>query len=249
MKKLLALLALTACATKPDLPTVQESAPAEVAAKVEIGSEGIGTPCLVIDVGETVEWRNLNPGVPANVTGLGNTELYSPSIVTGGPSGSEYHAKSKKTFHFAYWRHTFSKRGVFEYYDTNRGDPGQKVVDPYYGTISYAGTSASLQTGVVCVQDPGSSQCTAVCCIKNNDGDAVLAQNECTPSQCCDPKGKRCLEGAPTAPVCAPGIGSVKQAAFRNFACFADSDCAAGSDGKPKVCAVDNQDSHVCRAQ
>ena len=230
-----------ACATKPDLPLVQVGAAAPPNAIVAITGSGWGSPCAVIDVGETVEWRNLQPGIAANVTSLGGDELYSPSLVEGGQMAEEYSKKAKKIERFAYWRHTFAKPGIYEYFDTNRGDPGRKVVDPYYGKVTFVGVASNVDTGVVCVQAAGSDQCTAVCCVKDNNGDPTLGQLECTPNNCCDYKGKRCLEGAPTNPICQPNIGAVGQAAFRNFKCFQDSDCPAG-----KVCAVNMAVNHSC---
>lgn len=239
---------IVGCATRADPPYVQDSAGPGQGAMVKITKVGLSLPCVSIDVGETVEWRNLQPAIPANVTGFGNNELYSPSLVEGGPIAQEYNKEAKKIERFAYWRHTFHKPGVYEYFDTNRGDPGQKVVDPYYGTVTFVGVSATLQTGVVCVRQPGSDQCTGVCCLGNNNGDAVLNSDECPPSQCCDLKSKRCLQGAPSAPICAPGIGSVGYASFRNFECFTDTDCKPDSTGASRKCAVDIKNSHICQA-
>ncbi|MBM4343714.1 MAG: hypothetical protein FJ100_10095 [Deltaproteobacteria bacterium] len=233
------------CTARQAPPYVQDSSGSKPAAVVKWTAEGLSQPCVVVEVGETVEWRNLHPAIPANVTGFGNDELYSPSLVEGGQMATE--KVDGGTERFAWWRHTFRKPGVFEYFDTNRGEPGRKVVDPYYGTVTYVGVSPTLQTGVVCVQQPGTDQCTAVCCLKDNNGDGVLENNECPSTQCCDPKGKRCLLGAPSAPICAPGIGSVGFAAFRNFECFTDADCTPDSTGAARTCAVDDKGSHVCR--
>lgn len=236
---------LVACGTRQEPPYVQDSAGDKPAATVELTPKGVGTPCVTIEVGETVEWRNLTPAIPANVTGFGNAELYSPSLVEGGPMGETI--KSGQRVRFAWWRHRFAQPGVFEYFDTNRGDPGQKVVDPYYGTVRYVGVSSTLETGVVCVRRPGSTDCHAVCCLKNDDGSAVFALNECPESQCCDPKGKRCLLGSPNAPICQAGIGAVGEPAYREFACFGDAACPPTAEGKSQVCVTNSKDSHVCQ--
>ncbi len=244
----IAALSVLGCTAKQTPPYVQDSFGGTPAAVVKITNDGLDKPCVVVDVGETVEWRNLQPAIPANVTGFGNDELYSPSLVEGGPIATE--KVEKVVERFAYWRHTFRKPGVFEYFDTNRGEPGRKVVDPYYGTVSYVGVSSTLETGVVCVQQAGSDQCTAVCCLKDKDDNGIVEQNECPSSQCCDKtKGKRCLQGAPTAPICSAGIGSVKQAAFRNFECFADADCKPDSTGAVRICVTNHEVSHVCRVK
>jgi len=246
-RKALAVVgALAACATRPDLPLVQPPDEGAPAAVVRIDEKGFGTPCLVISAGETVEWRNAAPGVPSNVTGLGNGELYSPSIVEGGPMGEAKRADGSVE-RYAFWRHTFAAPGVYEYYDTNRGEPGRKVVDPYYGKVTYVGTAPSLDTAVVCVEVAGSKQCTAVCCLKNDDGTPLLGSHECPKSQCCDLGRQRCLLGSPAAPICAPHIGSVGGPAHRQFQCFSDADCPSTPEGKPQVCATDPSVSHVCQ--
>lgn len=232
-----ALLALVGCESQIDGPQVEPSAQDPAGAVVEIGQDGIlGTPCLTVETGTTVEWRNFGVAVPYNVTSFGEPqELFSPNLTLG------YQMSTQDGAHFSWWRHTFATPGIYEYFDSNQGDPGQKVVDPYYGTVTYVGLSPTLKTGVVCVHEKGSRACVGVCCIKNNDGSDVLSQGECPASQCCDTKQKRCLLGSPGAPICQAGLGSVGQAALRSFACFEETDCPAG-----KSCQVENNVSHVC---
>lgn len=236
------LAALTGCAPHPDGPQVSPAAQVKADHLVEVGMGAANPPCLVVDVGQTVEFRNFAPDVPTDLTSLGSpVELYSPSLQRGGPMGH-----TEKGKEFAWWRHTFLRPGVFEYYDTHRGEPGQKVVDPYYGTVTWVGVNPNLQTGIVCAQEPGSSQCLAVCCIKDNDGSAVLSQGECTTNQCCDAKGKRCLDISPGGLVCQAGLGEVSTTAARTFQCFRDQDCPA-KDGKPQRCVTDNKYNHACQ--
>lgn len=201
------LAALASCHAEVETPLVQTSSTADPGGNiVPITAEGsYGVPCLRITVGETVEWRNEAPAIAANVTSLGEpVELYSPSLV------SPANEKEVDGHRVVWWRHTFTSPGVYEYYDTNQGDPGRKVVDPYYGTVTFVGVSDAVRTGVVCVEEPGSSACDGVCCIKASD---------CHPSDCCDLGQKRCLSTSPAAPVCEG------KPAHREFACFDAGDC------------------------
>lgn len=233
----LSLVLACGCQTIASDTHVQPSVQAKAGAVVEFGEDGtLSTPCLTVEVGTTVEWRNLSPAVPVNVTSLSDPPaLFSPNLSEGYQLGTQ----DGKTF--SWWRYTFAKPGVYEYFDTNSGEPGKKVVDPYYGTVTYVGLSPTLPTGVVCVHAPGSRACVGVCCVKNNDGSEILSQGECPSSQCCDPKRKRCLLGSPNAAICAPDMGPVGQAAHRSFQCFAESDCPTG-----KTCRIENDVSHVC---
>ncbi|MBI5610939.1 MAG: hypothetical protein HY902_18855 [Deltaproteobacteria bacterium] len=233
-------MAMAACATYPDGPQVGDGTEITADHVIEVAAGAANPPCIVVEAGQTVEFRNPMPDVPTDVTSYGEPlELYSPSLVRGGPMAS---AGGKDC---AWWRHTFQKPGVYEYYDSHSGDPGQKVVDPYYGTVTWVGVNPNLHTGLICVQTPGSSQCLGICCVKNNDGSAVLSQGECTQNQCCDAKSKRCLAISPEALVCQAGLGAPQDAASRTLPCFADSDCPA-QGGKPQRCVTDNTHNHVC---
>ena len=202
---------LAACTARMDAtPPVQPSATADPGGRiVAITAEGaFSVPCLRVQVGQTVEWRNLSPDISANVTSLGEpAELYSPNLV------APYNLGVEDGEPFVAWRHTFTSPGVFEYFDTNQGDPGRKVTDPYYGTVTFVGTSDAVTTGVVCVEEPGSDACDGVCCIKAAD---------CPQSQCCDLAAKRCLLGAGGATQCEG------TPAHREFDCFSDEGCSNG---------------------
>lgn len=210
-----------ACHTEQTPPYVQSTSTADPGGNIiPVTAEGThGVPCLTIAVGQTVEWRNEAPGIPTNVTSLGEpAELYSPSLV------EPYNLSSSDGKPYVWWRHTFTEPGVFEYYDTNQGDPGRKVVDPYYGTVTFVGVSDTVRTAVICVESPGSGACDGVCCVKASD---------CHTSHCCDLTQKRCLAGSPSAAKCEG------KPAHREFACFDDGDC--GGDAQ---CATP---AHVCK--
>jgi plastocyanin len=128
-------------------------------------SEGFVPKCLALQTGKTVQWENQAPTIPANVTSVGEpVELYSPNLQGG----------------YTLWAHTFEAPGFFEYYDTNTGDPGRRVVDAYYGTVTYVGVSETTQRGAVCARDSGDTLGT--CCCSDFDCDApheVCVTNIC----------------------------------------------------------------------
>ena len=138
---------LLGCAAPVGDNLVQDPSEAAPGWFVSIAADGFVPSCKAIDAGDTVQWENKQPNVPANVTSLEEPlELYSPNMQ------GEY----------VTWAHTFASTGLYEYYDTNSGDPGRKVVDAYYGSVTYVGVSASTSLGAICVNtDEAESPC---CC-------------------------------------------------------------------------------------
>ncbi|HYO68593.1 MAG TPA: hypothetical protein VEU33_21180 [Archangium sp.] len=105
---------------------------------------------------QIVEFRNYQPDVATNVTSLSSpSPLFSPNLVR------PYNVGNEGGEAYSYWRYAFPKPGVYEYFDTNMGEPGRKVVDSYYGTVSYIGES-NAPRAVVCV-DPPNCQATPEC--------------------------------------------------------------------------------------
>lgn len=162
------LLILGGCSSaRTDTPQVQPSSTKPRDTDVKIAKTLEFAPsCAVIKVGETVEWwvEQGAPAVPINVTSLGTPlELFSPSLMAPlacDPSDSDTIC----------WRHTFESAGCFTYFDTNSGNPGRPVVDDYYGTVEYVGSSGDAETGLVCVETDEHS-CRGVCCNANFDCD------------------------------------------------------------------------------
>lgn len=113
---------------------------------------------LAMRPGQVVEFRNYQPEVSTNITSLSApAPLFSPNLV------KPYNTRTEGKETFSYWRYAFSEPGVYEYFDTNMGDPGRKVVDSYYGTVSYIGESDAPRA-VVCVDAPGcvaSAECVS----------------------------------------------------------------------------------------
>jgi hypothetical protein len=123
---------------------------------------------LSILPGQVVEFRNYQPEVPSNVTSLSApAALFSPNLV------KPYNVRTEGKETYSYWRYAFPTPGAYEYFDTNMGDPGRKVVDSYYGTVTYVGES-NAPKAVVCVDPPNcvaSAECLngtqpegTVCC-------------------------------------------------------------------------------------
>jgi hypothetical protein len=137
-----------------------------------------------VRIGQTVEFRNWNPEISANVTSLAqppdSATLFSPNLVRpynyvgrddpdnklceqGGPGGCTLKA------HYSYFRYTFEVPGVYDWIDTNASTPGRKVVDPYYGTVTFVGIDPSSPFGTVCVRDEDGKGCESVCCTSDDD--------------------------------------------------------------------------------
>lgn len=140
--------------------------------------------------GQIVEFRNYQPEVPTNVTSLSApAALFSPNLV------KPYNTRTETDETYSFWRYQFPRPGVYEYFDTNMGEPGRKVVDSYYGTVSYIGES-NAPKAVVCVDPPNcvaSAECLA--------GTAPEGTNCCTClGVCCETDAnctsdKTCLRG------------------------------------------------------
>jgi len=159
------------------------------------GTAGAVTPAggLPIRPGDTAEFRNFMPDVPANVTSLsGPAVLFSPNLVT------PYNIVTEGGERFSFWRYTFPLAGVYEFFDTNVGSPGRPVVDSYYGTTTYVG-EVSGPKGTVCVDapgceasleclagkdEPGCCKCAGICCDRD---DQCAAGTTCLRGRCVDP--------------------------------------------------------------
>lgn len=137
--------------------------------------------------GQIVEFRNYQPEVPTNITALSApAPLFSPNLV------KPYNVQAESDETYSYWRYAFPKPGVYEYFDTNMGEPGRKVVDSYYGTVSYIGES-NAPRAVVCVDAPdcvASAECLAgnapegtVCCACM--GVCCTTEAHCTSDKTC----------------------------------------------------------------
>ncbi len=161
----------------------------------EGGSPGSIQPAsgLPLRPGDTAEFRNYLPTVPANVTALdAPAPMFSPNLVT------PYNTATEAGETFSFWRYTFPAAGEYEFFDTNMGEPGRKIVDSYYGTVTYVGES-NAPKGVVCVDEPGCSTdfaclgtnppadccaCISVCCDTDQQCGSGLS---CLRNRCVDP--------------------------------------------------------------
>ncbi|MBI3183303.1 MAG: hypothetical protein HYZ28_14285 [Myxococcales bacterium] len=215
-----ALLALAACKGPPSAtPPVQDSARAEPRTAISLnrtvqgryrtitpfcvgqqyritppssGTAGEVAPAggLPIRPGHTVEFRNYLPEVPSDVTALdAPAPMFSPNLVR------PYNIKKEGGEEYSFWRYTFPLAGQYEYFDTHMGEPGRKIVDSYYGTVSFVGES-SAPRGMVCV-DPPSCAASIECLTEK-----APAGTECCAciGVCCQTdahcdSGRTCLRG------------------------------------------------------
>ncbi len=193
-------------------PPVQHSAEARARWVVDLNRVRDGVyrtyspRCLDgVKPGQTVEFRNFLPGAPANVTSIAGPEtLYSPNLVRPynfvdpeDPANAlcdsmdaAGHCVARPAYTF--WRFTFAQPGVYDWLDSNQGEPGRKVVDPYYGTATFVGTDPNTPTGTICVQAPDGSGCEGVCCETDQDcprGTRCLRSEVDAVGQCRTPSG------------------------------------------------------------
>lgn len=174
---LISALALIACEDLHALretPSVQASADESARWEIDINRvvDGVyrsyAPRCLDgVRAGHTVEFRNYQPEVPANVTTIAGPEpLYSPNL----KRPYNYVASTDPASPvFSFWRHTFTQPGVYDWIDTNQSEPGRKVVDPYYGTVTFIGIDPNSPLGTICVVNEDGTGCEKVCCGQDAD--------------------------------------------------------------------------------
>jgi len=159
-----------------------------------VPGEVVAAGGLPIRPGDTAEFRNYMPDIPTNVTSLsGPAVLFSPNLVT------PYNISAEAGERFSFWRYTFPLPGVYEFFDTNAGQPGRPVVDAYYGTTTFVG-EATGPKGTVCVDapgceasleclagkdDPACCKCVGVCCDRDSQ---CGAGTTCLRGRCVDPE-------------------------------------------------------------
>jgi len=195
------LFAAAGCDSSPflDAPAVQASDDGEPRHKISLNRVINGRfraylpRCLDgVRPDDVVEFRNFLTEVPTNVTSISAPDgavLYSPNLVrpynyvgTDSPDNDlcdvvdgEGQCTSRPAF--SYWRKRFAMAGVYDWIDTNQGDVGRKIVDPYYGTETFVGIDPNTPVATVCVDVAGGDLCAGVCC----SGDA-----DCTGENVCN---------------------------------------------------------------
>lgn len=135
-----------------------------------------------VRVGQTVEFRNYAPTLAANVTSIAGPEpLYSPTlrrpynyVAADDPNNTACDVtaddgRCTQRPEWSYWRHTFATPGVYDWIDTHSGTPGRRVVDPYYGTVTFVGIDPNTPFGSICVVETDGSGCDGVCCSSDVD--------------------------------------------------------------------------------
>lgn len=158
-------------------PYVQDSAKASPRWTVDLDRvlDGVYRPyrprCMdSVRIGHTVEFRNYQPMVSADVTAIGSPQgaepLYSPNLVRP----YNYAAgEGEDAEPYSYWRHTFDVPGVYDWVNSQATTAGRQVVDPYYGTVTFVGLNPNTPFGTICVQDEAGEGCEQVCCASDDD--------------------------------------------------------------------------------
>ena len=187
----LAALLITACddTEHAETPFVQDSI--EDAARWQIFinrvRDGIYRSyqplCLdTVKAGHVIEFMNFNPDIPANVTTISAPEtLYSPNLMRPynyvGPNDPENKlcdvedpaGGCEQRPSWSWWRTRLDTPGTYDWIDTNQGNPGRKVVDPYYGTETFIGLDPNARLGTICVTEEDGTGCEGVCCGSDSD--------------------------------------------------------------------------------
>lgn len=176
-------LALPACDSERQTPPrVQLSSLAAPTAIVRVQTgQPFAAACLIVSVGETVEWRNLTPS--SRISVLSTRALYelsSPALTLPynfvPPESSDEctvrtNGVCNEPIPFSFWRHTFTVPGVFDYKDaTGSTTAVSNNNNGYFYGMPGGATPTPVVTaggvGTVCVPGPG-SDCSQVCCTSN----------------------------------------------------------------------------------
>jgi hypothetical protein len=186
---ILFLVSAAACGSvRVTPPAVQDSAPEPATAIVRVQTgQPFKNACLVVELGATVEWRNLSPRTAVSMLSVrAPYELSSPALL--GPYNlvpversdecvRREGASCVEALPFSFWRHRFTQLGVFDYRDASGG--AVATTGYSYGLPAGPSTPSSAATGTVCVRSSfGSPECDGVCCLGTVAG-------ECAPGVAC----------------------------------------------------------------
>lgn len=196
----LALLgAISACDSERQTPPrVQSSSTAMPTSIVRVQSgQPFVASCLIVSVGDTVEWRNLSPRSAISVLSVREPyELSAPALAmpynfVPPESSDECTTRTNgvcdEPIPFVYWRHTFTVPGVFDYKDASgtttavsMNSDGDVYGMPPGNTATTVTTAGGV--GTVCVPGPD-SDCSQVCCT-NNQINQCAAGVSCIAGRC-----------------------------------------------------------------
>ncbi len=153
-------------------------------------------PCVIVQTGATVEWRNLTPLSPVDMISVtAPYEISSPALLSPynevPPDQSDECAQMAtdgsciEPLPFSYWRHTFSAVGIFDYYDSAGTVSAQQGTGGEYGMPSGTPTPASLATGTVCVSSSAAgTECNEVCCQVGGSAGQCASGVSCVGGRC-----------------------------------------------------------------
>lgn len=174
-------------------PAAQPSsmAAASSVVRVKTGTSFTGA-CVIVNAGDTVEWRNLSPRASVIVLSVREPyELSSPALLSpynfvaesSDECTSRENGVCKEPIPFSFWRHTFSTPGIYDYQD--QGGSATTTTGGYaYGLPpGPTTTSASKGTGTVCVRGEGQA-CEQVCCTGLVAGGECAAGVTCVSNRC-----------------------------------------------------------------
>lgn len=143
--------------------------------------------CLIVELGTTVEWRNLSPHAALVVLSVRVPyELSSPSLrapynfvppAQSDECDQRVNGVCVEPEPFSFWRHTFNAPGVFDYQDASGSAASGMLGDGDEYGLPPGPVSASGGSGTVCVRGPG-NDCEKVCCTGSQPDD-------CAPSVKC----------------------------------------------------------------
>jgi hypothetical protein len=185
----------TACGSvRQAPPPIQPSSPEAATAIVRVQSgQPFKNACLVVELGATVEWRNLSPRTAVSMLSVrAPYELSSPALIApynltpverSDECVRREGASCVEALPFSFWRHTFRELGVFDYRDASGG--AMAATGYSYGLpAGPSPTTSTTATGTVCVRSAfGSSECDGVCCLGNIAGECAAGLT-CINSRC-----------------------------------------------------------------
>ena len=174
---------------------------------LNLGSAGVYVPilprCLVLQPGNTVEFRNFTPTQNVRVLGLSGPRLLrSPNlrapynyVSKQDPFGSGApclpgDASCVETVAHTFWRATLTQPGTYDWVDGAAPQHVQRLLLAD-GSAAFIPSDGSLPLGTVCVTNAAGDGCAGVCCGQASDcaAPAVCVPTPATPS---GPPG-RCL--------------------------------------------------------
>lgn len=195
----LAAISLSCGSVRSQPPPAMPSAPELPVATVRVSRSAAFSPsCVVLNPGDTLEWRNLSPHTAISVlSSMPPYEISSPALLVPYntvdlTSSDECVRRSAdgscaEALPYSYWRHRFLSAGVFDYQDASGGASGTSsgATDEYGMPVGPVTTGAA--SGTVCVRGASGAaaavDCATVCCVAAKP-EACGAGKTCVSGRC-----------------------------------------------------------------